>query len=120
MSMIPRWSLFPTARISVNEMNEMNFPVPKVNKLITMRLGFQNVVSTVQRWNDEILNCVGVKERICVNAVKHRQPQVFANKAQHEKHTVACYGHVTVMAAPPVVGEDVVVQAEVAGHGRGI
>ena len=75
----------------LHSVNEMNFPVPKVNKLITLRLGFQNVVSTVQRWNDEILNCVGVKERTCVNAVKHRQPQVFANKAQHEKHTVVCY-----------------------------
>jgi hypothetical protein len=68
----------------------------------------------VQTRNDEILNCVGVKERTCVNAVKHRQPQVFATKAQHEKHTVTCYGHVAVIAAPPVVGEEVV-----AGHSRG-
>ena len=62
---------------------------------------------------------MGVKERTCVNAVKHRQPQVFANQAQHEKHTMACYGHVAVIAAPPVVVKEVVVEDEVAGHGRG-
>ena len=103
----------------LHSVNELNFPVPKVNKLITMRLGFQNVVSTVQRWNDEILNCVGVKERTCVNAVKHRQPKVFANKAQHEKHTMTCYGHVACKAAPPVdvVVEEVGDEYEMVGQG---
>ena len=97
----------------------LKLPQPKVNKLITLRLGFQNVVGSVQRWNDEILNCADVKERTCLNAVKHREPRLFANKAQHEKHTMTCYGHVAVKAGPPVVVEDVVVEDEVAGHGRG-
>jgi hypothetical protein len=76
----------------LHPVNELSFPVPKIDKLISFRLGFQNVVSTVHRWTDKILNCVGVKERTCVNAVKQRQSQVFATKAQHEKHTVTCYG----------------------------
>ena len=101
--------------------DELKFPQPKVNKLITLRLGFQNVVGSVQRWNDEILNCAGVKERTCVNAVKHREPELFANKAQHEKHTMTCYGHVAVKAAPPVdvVVEDVGDEYEMVGHGIG-
>ena len=84
--------------------DELKFPQPKVNKLITLRLGFQNVVGSVQRWNDEILNCAGVKERTCVNTVKHREPKVFANKAQHEKHTMTCYGHVAVKGSTPSCG----------------
>ena len=104
---------------ALRSVNELSFPVPKVDKLITLRLSFQNVVSSVQRWDDKILNCQGVKERTCVNSVKHRQPKVFTNKTEHEKHTVTYYGHVAVMAAPPVVGEDVVVEAEVAGPSRG-
>ena len=54
-----------------------------------------------------------------MNAVKHREPELFANKAQHEKHTMTCYGHVAVKAAPPVVVEDVAEEYEVAGHGIG-
>ena len=101
--------------------NELNFPQLKVNKLITLRLRFQNALSTGKRWNDEILNCLGVKERRCVNAVKHRKPKIFANKALHETHTIECYGHVAVKAAPPVVvvEDDVVVKDEVVGPSRG-
>ena len=87
--------------------------------MINLRLEFQNVVSSVQRWNDEILNCVAINERTCVNAVKHRESKVFATKAEHEKHTVTCYGHVAVMAAPPVVLDDVEVVEELVGPGRG-
>ena len=92
--------------------------------MINPRLSFQNVVSSVQRWNDEILNCQGVKERTCVNSVKHRQPKVFTDKTEHERHTVSCYGHVAVKAAPPVVVEEVEVWAAalnpiMPGLGRG-
>ena len=104
----------------LHSVNDLHFPLPKVNKLITLRLRFQNALATVQRWNDEILNCEGVKERTCVNAVKHREPQIFVSKALHEAHTVECYGHVTVKAAPQVfvVEDDVVVEDEYVGHGR--
>jgi hypothetical protein len=37
----------------------------------------------VQHWNDEILNCVDEKTRLCVNFVKHREVKVFTD----EKHT---------------------------------
>ena len=86
----------------LHSLDDAHFPLPKVNKLISLRLPFQNVISSVQRWNDEILNCVGDKHRICVNAVKHRQIEVFTKKALHEKHTMTCYGHVAVKSVPPV------------------
>ena len=84
-----------------------------------INLEFQNAVSSVQRWNDEILNCVAIKERTCVNAVKHRESKVFATKEDHKKHTVACYGHVAFMAAPPVGLEDADDVEELTGTGRG-
>jgi hypothetical protein len=87
------------------------------------RTAFQNLQSTVQHWNDEILNCVGDKTRLCVNYVKHREVKVFTDKAQHGGHTTECYGHVVVMSAPPVVAEvlelEDVLPSTGPGRGRG-
>ena len=46
------------------------------------------------------------------------------NKTAHERHTMACYGHVAVKSAPPVVVdilelEDVLPQAAGPSRGRG-
>jgi hypothetical protein len=86
-----------------------------------LRTPFQNLQSTVQRWNDEILNCVG-DTRLCVNYVKHREVEIFTNKTAHERHTMACYGHVAVKSAPPVAVVNLSLEdelAEVVGSGRG-
>ena len=69
--------------------------------MIILRAPFQNLLATVQRWNDEIFNCVSDGTRTCVNHVKHRDVRVFHDKDKHEKHTIECYGHVTVKSTPP-------------------
>ena len=89
----------------LHSLDDSRFPQPQVAKLTRLRTPFQNLQSTVQHWNDEILNCVGDKTRLCVNYVKHREVKVFTDKAQHESHTTECYGHVAVMSASPVVAE---------------
>jgi hypothetical protein len=86
----------------LHSLNETHFPLPKVDKLTNLRAPFQNLQSTVQRWNDEILNCVSDRTRTCVNYVKHRDVRVFTDKATHEKHTIECYGHVAVKSTPPL------------------
>jgi hypothetical protein len=91
---------------ALHALDEKHFPQPKVDKLIRMRIPFQNLQTTVQHWNDEILNCISESTRMCVNIIKHREVKVFSDKAIHEKHTTACYGHVAVKSAPPVILED--------------
>ena len=57
-----------------------------------------------------------------MNYVKHREVEVFTNKAGHERHTMACYGHVAVKSAPPVVVGNLSLEDElpqVVGSGRG-
>jgi hypothetical protein len=75
----------------------------------------------VQHWNYEILNCVDEKTRLCVNFVKHREVMVFTDKAQHEKHTTECYGHVALKSALPVDVEDLDLEDvfPLTGPGRG-
>ena len=85
----------------LHALNETHFPLPKVDKMTNLRAPFQNLQSTVQRWNDEIFNCVS-DTRTCVNYVKHREVKEFDDKAAHEKHTIACYGHVAVKSTPPM------------------
>ena len=92
---------------ALHALNDKNYPVPQVDKLIRLRLPFQNIQSSVQRWNDEIINCTSESERTCVNLIKHREVKVFASKELHERHTIACYGHVATKSAPPVVLEEV-------------
>ena len=84
-----------------------------------MRTPFQNLQSTVQHWNDEILNCVGEKTRLCVNYVKHRDVEVFTDKAQHERHTVTCYGHVACKSVPPVDAEVLELEDQLPGPSKG-
>ena len=64
-------------------------PTQSHKKMINMRLEFQNAVSTVQRWNDEIVDCEAIKDMTCVNKVKHREPRTFADKELFEQHTIA-------------------------------
>ena len=86
----------------MHSLDEARFPQPQVAKLIRLRTPFQNLQTTVQHWNDEILNCVDEKTRLCVNFIKHREVEVFKDKAKHETHTAEWYGHVAVKSAPPV------------------
>jgi hypothetical protein len=105
----------------LHALNDTHYPQPQVAKLTQLRTPFQNLQSTVQRWNDEILNCVG-DTRLCVNYVKHREVEIFTNKTAHERHTMACYGHVAVKSAPPVAVVNLSLEdelAEVVGSGRG-
>ena len=88
---------------ALHALNDKIYPVPQVDKLIKLRLPFQNIQSSVQRWNDEIVNCTSESDRTCVNLIKHREVKVFASKELHERHTIACYGHVATKSAPPVV-----------------
>jgi hypothetical protein len=67
----------------MHSLDEARFPQPQVAKLIRLRTAFQNLQTTVQHWNDEILNCVDEKTRLCVNFFKHREVQVFKDKAKH-------------------------------------
>jgi hypothetical protein len=76
----------------LHSLDEARFPQPQVDKLIRLRTPFQNLQTTVQHWNDEILNYVDEKTRLCVNFIKHREVQVFKDKAKHERHTTECYG----------------------------
>ena len=92
--------------MSCTRLTRHTSPQPKVAKLIRLRTPFQNLQTTVQHWNDEILNCVDEKTRLCVNFIKHREVEVFKDKAKHERHTTECYGHVAVKSAPPVNVED--------------
>ena len=106
---------------ALHALDERHFPQPKVDKLIRLRIPFQNLQTTVQHWNDEILNCIDEKTRMCVNIIKHREVEVFSDKAKHEKHTTACYGHVAVKSAPPVNVEDLDLEhaLPLVGPGRG-
>jgi hypothetical protein len=90
----------------MHSLDKARFPQPQLAKLIRLRTSFQNLQTTVQHWNDEILNCVDEKTRMCVNFVKHRELQVFKDKVKHEKHTTEYYGHVAVKSAPTVIVED--------------
>ena len=61
---------------------------PQVESMFTIRLEQQNVLATIQRWNEELLNEVSVKESrkvvrelIFVNEVKHREPQISNDEA---------------------------------------
>jgi hypothetical protein len=105
----------------LHSLDETRFPQPQVAKLTILRTPFQNLQSTVQHWNDEILNCVNEKTRLCVNFIKHREVKVFKDKAQHETHPTECYGHVAVKSAPPVVVEDLDLEDVLpyTGPGRG-
>ena len=71
----------------LHSVTQLSCPVPQVDKMINLRLGFQNAVSTVQRCNDEIADCESIKDMTCVN----RDP----NKDEFEQHTIACYGFTT-------------------------
>ena len=64
-------------------------------------------------------HCQHDKHRICVNVVKHRQIEVFTNKALQEKHTITCYGHVAVKSVPPVEVEVLDLEDQLPGHGIG-
>ena len=74
---------------ALHALDEKHFPHPKVDKMIRMRLPFQNLQTTVQHWNDEIINCISESTRMCVNLIEHREVKVFSDKALHEKHTIA-------------------------------
>jgi hypothetical protein len=59
-----------------------------------------------------------------VNLIKHREVKVFSSKELHERHTIACYGHVATKSAPPVVLEEVELERALPplgpdGRGRG-
>ena len=63
-----------------------------------------------------------------MNYVKHREVEIFTNKTAHERHTMACYGHVAVKSAPPVAAATLSLEEELAevgasgsgsGSGRG-
>jgi hypothetical protein len=79
--------------------------------MINVRLGFQNAVTSVQRWNTEIANCDAIKVKTCVNKIKHREPKTFEDGNQFEQHTIACYG----FTARKVLSADVDESEEASG-----
>ena len=104
----------------LHALNETSYPLAKVDKMIKLRAPFQNLLASVQRWNDEIFNCVSDGTRNCVNHTKHRDIMVFHDKDKHERHTIECYGHVTVKSTPPLVEvdlEDELMKASGSGSG---
>ena len=58
-----------------------------------------------------------------MNFIKHRDVQVFNDKAKYERHTTKCYGRVAVKSAPPVNVEDLDLEDALplvdSGRGRG-
>ena len=44
----------------LHSVEQLYFLVPQVEKMINKRLEFQNSVSTIQRWNDEIADCEAI------------------------------------------------------------
>ena len=79
--------------------------------MINLRLGFQNAVSSVQRWKTEIENCDSVKVKTCFNTIRHREPRTFEDGNQFEQHTIACYG----FTARKVLSVDVDESVEASG-----
>ena len=76
----------------LHSVDQSSHTFPQVAKMINLRLGFQNAVSSVQRWNTKIANCDAIKVKTCVNKIKHREPKTFEDGNQFEQHTITCYG----------------------------
>ena len=77
----------------LHSVDKFSYLTPQVEKMINSMLEFQNALSTTQRWNDEIADCDAIKDMICVNNVKHREPKTFVDKDLFEQHTITCYGY---------------------------
>ena len=78
------------------------------------RLEQQNILTTNQKWNEEIMEDESVKELLCINEVNHRQPHISREMNEYEQHWVECYQNtdpvisphqVQVPATPTVVGK---------------
>ena len=79
----------------LHSVDQTSYTVPQVEKMINLRLEFQNAVSTVQRWNDEIANCDAIKDMTCINKVKHREYKTFVDKELYEQDRIICYGYIS-------------------------
>ena len=64
--------------------------------MIWQRLELQNIDTTTQKWNEEILEDESVKDLLCINEVKHRQPHISRDMNKYEQHRIAC-DHYTVL-----------------------
>ena len=54
---------------------------------------FQNLVSDLQSWNEEAKACEEVKEHLCINLIKHREPKVFDEEEHWKAHVTKSYKH---------------------------
>ena len=61
--------------------------------MIIAHAPFQNLVSDLQSWNVEAKACEEVKDHVCINLIKHREPKVFDEEEHWKAHVIKCYTH---------------------------
>jgi hypothetical protein len=61
-------------------------PTAEVGIMINARTPFQNLVSDLQAWNEEAKVCYEVKQHLCINLIKHREPRSFLEEEHWKVH----------------------------------
>jgi hypothetical protein len=61
--------------------------------MIMARVPFQNIVSDLQSWNDEVNASEEVKDHVCINHIKHREPKVLNEEDHWKTHMTRCYDY---------------------------
>ena len=89
-----------------------SYPAPQVEFGIRQRLEQQNNLTTNQKWNEEIMEDESVKELICINEVKHRQPHISRDMNEYGQQKVACYQYTA-----PVVNFSTPMHEDKSGQG---